>query len=112
MSQGLTHLAGFVGVVLAIFSTVFNDWIIIWISQHNHGIYEPEFRLVFMPSMLFGLFSFISWAVGNMNGMSWVGAVACYMYVLFRSTFLFPMGLFMACTLGFWTRLHARNNHT
>ena len=112
MCKGLTHLAGFVGVVLAIFSTAVNDWVIIWISQHNHGIYEPEFRLVFMPSMLFGLFSFIGWAVGNTHGMSWVGAVACYMYVLLRPNFLFPIGLLMICALDFWTRLHAGANQT
>ncbi|KAI0370107.1 MFS general substrate transporter [Pilatotrama ljubarskyi] len=75
---GLTNLGGIVGIVLAMLVVgPLNDWGVVWISKRNRGIYEPEFRLVFMISMLFGLFGYIGWAVGNDHHMPWIGAVAC-----------------------------------
>ncbi|KAI1784320.1 MFS general substrate transporter [Ganoderma leucocontextum] len=74
---GLTHLAGFVGVVLAISVTALNDWAIIWMSQRNRGVYEPEYRLIFMLSMLFGVFGYVGWAVGSDHHMPWIGSVVC-----------------------------------
>ena len=50
-------------------------------SQRNRGVYEPEFRLVFMLWILFGIFGYVGWAVGNDHHMPWIGAVACYTYV-------------------------------
>ena len=45
------------GIVLAMLVTgPLNDWGVVWISKRNRGIFEPEFRLVFMISMLFGVF--------------------------------------------------------
>ena len=62
-----------------------NDWGVVWISKRNRGIYEPEFRLLFMASMLFGVFGYIGWGVGSAQNMPWIGAVACIMYAtLFR----------------------------
>ena len=67
-----------VGIVLAMAVTgPLNDWGIVWISKRNRGIYEPEFRLVFMASMLFGVFGYVGWAVGNDHHMPWIGAVGC-----------------------------------
>ncbi|KAI0756085.1 MFS general substrate transporter [Daedaleopsis nitida] len=75
---GLTNLGGIVGIVLALLVTgPLNDWGIVWISKRNRGIYEPEFRLIFMLSMLFGVFGYVGWAVGNDHRMPWIGAVAC-----------------------------------
>ncbi|RDX44299.1 MFS general substrate transporter [Lentinus brumalis] len=75
---GLTNLGGIVGIVLAMLVTgMLNDWGVVWISRRNQGIYEPEFRLLFMISMLFGVFGYVGWAVGNDNHMPWIGAVAC-----------------------------------
>ncbi|KAI0779033.1 MFS general substrate transporter [Trametes elegans] len=75
---GLTNLGGIVGIVLAIFiSGPLNDWGVVWMSRRNRGVYEPEFRLVFMLSMLFGIFGYVGWAVGNDHRMPWIGAVAC-----------------------------------
>ncbi|KAI0652733.1 MFS general substrate transporter [Trametes meyenii] len=75
---GLTNLGGIVGIVLAMLVTgPLNDWGVVWISKRNRGIYEPEFRLVFMISMLFGIFGYVGWAVGNDHRMPWIGAVAC-----------------------------------
>ena len=58
-----------------------NDWGVVWMSKRNRGIYEPEFRLVFMISMLFGVFGYVGWAVGNDHRMPWIGAVACITFV-------------------------------
>ncbi|KAI0640296.1 MFS general substrate transporter [Trametes polyzona] len=75
---GLTNLGGIVGIVLAMLVTgPLNDWGVVWIARRNRGIYEPEFRLIFMISMLFGVFGYVGWAVGNDHGMPWIGAVAC-----------------------------------
>ncbi|CDO77295.1 hypothetical protein BN946_scf184753.g45 [Trametes cinnabarina] len=81
---GLTNLGGIVGIVLAMLVTgPLNDWGVVWISRRNRGIYEPEFRLLFMVSMLFGLFGYVGWAVGNDHHMPWIGAVACIMMLNF-----------------------------
>ncbi|KAM5540669.1 hypothetical protein V8D89_005700 [Ganoderma adspersum] len=75
--SGLTHLAGLVGVIIGVLVTgPFNDWTVIRISQRNRGIYEPEYRLVFMLSMLFGVFGYAGWAVGIDRHIAWIGAVA------------------------------------
>ncbi|KAM5538333.1 hypothetical protein V8D89_007935 [Ganoderma adspersum] len=75
---GLTNLGGLVGIVLAMaISSPLNDWGVVWMAKRNRGIYEPEFRLVFMLSMLFGVFGYVGWAVGNDHRMPWIGAVAC-----------------------------------
>ena len=34
-----------------------------------------------MLSMLFGVFGYVGWAVGNDHRMPWIGAVACITYV-------------------------------
>ena len=59
-----------------------SDWAIVWMSQRNKGVYEPELRLVFMLAMLFGVFGYVGWAVGSDNHMPWIGAVVCFAYVL------------------------------
>lgn len=63
--KGLTNLGGLVGIVVGMFFTgYFIDSGVIWLSKRNGGIYEPEFRLWFMLSMLFGVFGYVGWA-GN-----------------------------------------------
>ncbi|KAM5538343.1 hypothetical protein V8D89_007945, partial [Ganoderma adspersum] len=75
---GLTNLGSLAGILLAIVTAgPLNDWWVIWMSQRNGGIYEPEFRLVFTLSMLVGALSYMGWAIGNDNDMPWIGAVAC-----------------------------------
>ncbi|KAH9923125.1 MFS general substrate transporter [Epithele typhae] len=75
---GLTNLGGLVGIVLAMLVTgPLNDWGIIWISRRNRGVYEPEFRLFFLLTMLFGVFGYVGWGVGSEHNMPWIGAVAC-----------------------------------
>lgn len=75
---GLTNLGGIVGIVIAMVITgPLTDWGAVWMSKRNGGIYEPEYRLVFMSTMLFGVFGYAGWAVGTTNNMPWIGAVAC-----------------------------------
>ncbi|KAM5538339.1 hypothetical protein V8D89_007941 [Ganoderma adspersum] len=86
VQTGLTNLGGIVGIVLAaLVSGPLNDWWIVWMSQRNRGVYEPEFRLVFMLGMLFGIFGYVGRAVGNDHHMPWIGAVACYTMLYFSA---------------------------
>ncbi|KAM5535244.1 hypothetical protein V8D89_011050 [Ganoderma adspersum] len=81
---GLTHLGGFVGVILGMLITgPLSDWAIVWMSQRNRGVFEPEYRLVFMLSTLVGVFGYVGWAIGSDNHMPWIGAVACFAMVTF-----------------------------
>ncbi|KAF9257090.1 MFS general substrate transporter [Marasmius fiardii PR-910] len=81
---GLTNLGGIVGIVLATAITgPLTDWGTIWLSKHNNGIYEPEFRIFFIATMLCGTFGYAGWAVGTTHNMPWIGAVACLMLANF-----------------------------
>ncbi len=98
-AQGLTNLGGLVGIVLAILiSGPLTDWGTIWLAKHNKGVYEPEFRIFFISTMLFGVFGYAGWAgecwctksaigtdedaqVGTTHNMPWIGAVACIAFV-------------------------------
>jgi hypothetical protein len=62
-AQGLTNLGGLVGIVLALLVTSKpTDWSVVAMARRNGGVYEPEFRLVFMLTMLFGVFGYAGWA--------------------------------------------------
>ncbi|KAM5535246.1 hypothetical protein V8D89_011052 [Ganoderma adspersum] len=92
---GLTHIGGLVGSVIGILiAGPLGDWWIVWMSRRNRGVYEPEFRLFLMFSLLVGAFGYIGWAIGNDHHMPWVGAVAClatlYFSTLVSGAALFP----------------------
>ncbi|PIL31059.1 MFS general substrate transporter [Ganoderma sinense ZZ0214-1] len=75
---GLITIGNIVAIILAlVFTGPLNDWWVVWMARRNRGIYEPEYRLVFMLSMLFGVFGYLGWAIGNDHHMPWIGAVAC-----------------------------------
>ncbi|KAG6829771.1 hypothetical protein H0H92_003561 [Tricholoma furcatifolium] len=74
---GLTNLGGIVGIIIALFVSPLTDRGTIWLARRNQGIYEPEFRIVFVSTMLFGVFGYAGWAVGTTHDMPWIGAVAC-----------------------------------
>ena len=76
-------------VILAlVITSPLNDWWIVWMARRNRGVYEPEFRLPFTLSMLFGVFGYVGWAIGNDRHMPWIGAVACLAYVSYPSSLL------------------------
>ena len=82
----MTNIGTIVGVALALVTTgPLNDWWVVWMARRNGGVYEPEFRLIFMLNMLFGMFGYVGWAIGSDHHMPWIGAVACLAYVLLRS---------------------------
>ncbi|KAF8079194.1 MFS general substrate transporter [Lyophyllum atratum] len=75
---GLTNLGGIVGIIIAIcVSGPLTDWGTVWLARRNKGVYEPEFRIFFISTMLFGVFGYAGWAVGTTRNMPWIGAVAC-----------------------------------
>ena len=62
-AQGLTNLGGIVGIVLAMcISGPLTDRGTVWLARRNQGVYEPEFRILFVGAMLFGVFSYAGWA--------------------------------------------------
>ncbi|GLB43611.1 putative major facilitator superfamily protein [Lyophyllum shimeji] len=75
---GLTNLGGIVGIIIAMcVSGPLTDLGTVWLAKQNKGIYEPEFRILFISTMLFGVFGYAGWAVGTIHNMPWIGAVAC-----------------------------------
>ena len=84
MFQALTNIGSLVGVVIAmVVIGPLSDWWIILMSQRNQGICEPEYRIIFVLSVLFEAFGYICWAIGNARHMPWIGAVACLACVPF-----------------------------
>jgi hypothetical protein len=67
----------FVNLFTSIFSGIFSDWLIKFLSRRNNGIYEPEFRLLLMiPATIFSTMAFLllgpayqyKWSVGRIIG--------------------------------------------
>jgi hypothetical protein len=63
-----------VNLFTAIFSGLFSDWLIKFMSRRNKGVYEPEFRLLLMlPAAIFSTMAFLllgrayeyKWSVGK-----------------------------------------------
>lgn len=83
--QGLTNLGGIVGIVLAMCITgPLTDWGTVWLSKRNKGIYEPEFRILFLFTMLFGVFGYAGWA-----GEGLWHPCSLFFFALERLTFVF-----------------------
>ena len=62
-TQGLTNLGGLVAIVLAmLFTSTMTDRSIIALARRNGGVYETEFRIIFVLTMLFGVFGYVGWA--------------------------------------------------
>jgi hypothetical protein len=67
----------FVNLFTSIFSGLFSDWLIKFLSRRNNGVYEPEFRLLLMlPATIFSTMAFLllgpayqyKWSVGKIIG--------------------------------------------
>jgi hypothetical protein len=61
---GLFNIGGFIGVLLAAGTVPFlSDWLVVWQSRRNKGVFEPEMRLwLLFPALL--LNSVGSWIYG------------------------------------------------
>jgi hypothetical protein len=66
-----------VNLLTSIFSGLFSDWLITYLSRRNNGVYEPEFRLFLMlPATIFSTMAFLllgpayqyKWSVGKIIG--------------------------------------------
>ncbi|PIL28612.1 MFS general substrate transporter [Ganoderma sinense ZZ0214-1] len=81
---GLTGVSNFVGIIPAVIvAGPLSDRWIVWMSQRNRGIYEPEFRLLFMQGMLFCVFGLVGWGIGYEHHVAWIGAVGCGVMISF-----------------------------
>ncbi|KAJ7598367.1 MFS general substrate transporter [Mycena floridula] len=78
---GLTNLGAVIGIILAFVTSPLTDWGIVRLAQRNKGVYEPEFRILFITTMLIGTCGYAGWAVGTTHKMPWIGAVACLMTI-------------------------------
>jgi MFS family permease len=70
---GLMSLPGFIGSTIGLLVCgPLSDWLILFLSKRNNGIYEPEMRLwviaAFIPFVPAGIFMF---GFGLANGSSW-----------------------------------------
>jgi hypothetical protein len=56
-----------------------NDFICLYLTKKNHGIYEPEFRLVLMfPVLLLGITGFFGFGATLHYKTHWIGPVLCF----------------------------------
>jgi hypothetical protein len=56
-----------------------NDFICLYLAKKNHGIYEPEFRLVLMfPVLILGIVGFFGFGATLHYKTHWIGPVLCF----------------------------------
>jgi hypothetical protein len=56
-----------------------NDFIFLYLTKKNHGIYEPEFRLVLMfPVLILGIVGFFGFGATLHYKTHWIGPVLCF----------------------------------
>ncbi|KAB2569420.1 putative MFS-type transporter [Lasiodiplodia theobromae] len=77
---GLTGLSPFVLTIISeVISGPLNDWICIKLTKKNHGVYEPEFRLVLMiVTVILGTVGFFGFGLTVHNVTHWMGPVMTY----------------------------------
>ncbi|KAK3725445.1 hypothetical protein LTR37_000415 [Vermiconidia calcicola] len=92
---GLTSLSPFILCILGEgIAGPLNDWICVKLAKRNHGIYEPEFRLVLMiVVVILGAVGFYGFGATVHYQTHWFGPVATYglanMSLAFASTCVF-----------------------
>jgi len=77
---GLISLSPFVFTILGeAISGPLNDWICLYLTKKNHGIYEPEFRLVLMgPVLILGITGFFGFGATVHYQTHWIGPVLTF----------------------------------
>lgn len=92
---GLTSLSPFIlSIIGEAISGPLNDWICVQLTKKNHGIYEPEFRLVLMlVVVILGTVGFFGFGLTVHYRTHWTGPVLTYglanMALAFASTCVF-----------------------
>ncbi|KAK5662633.1 hypothetical protein OQA88_8547 [Cercophora sp. LCS_1] len=92
---GLISLSPFILTVIGeLISGPLNDWIVVWLTRKNRGIYEPEFRLPLMVvATILGVVGFFGFGATVQYKTHWFGPVACFglanMSLVFASTCVF-----------------------
>jgi hypothetical protein len=77
---GLISLSPFVMTIIGeVIAGPLNDWICLALAKKNHGIYEPEFRLVLMvPVLILGVVGFFGFGASVSAKTHWIGPVLTF----------------------------------
>ncbi|KAL2017411.1 hypothetical protein VTK56DRAFT_2213 [Thermocarpiscus australiensis] len=77
---GLISLSPFIMTIVGeLVSGPLNDWICIYLTKKNKGIYEPEFRLPLMAvSLVLGVVGFFGFGATVQYQTHWAGPVLCF----------------------------------
>jgi len=92
---GLISLSPFILTVIGeLISGPLNDWICVYLTKKNRGIYEPEFRLPLMGvSLILGVVGFYGFGATVEYKTHWFGPVFCFglanMSLVFAATCVF-----------------------
>lgn len=92
---GLTGLSAFILTIIGeVISGPANDWICLYLAKRNHGVYEPEFRLVLMSVVaVLGTAGFFGFGLTVHYVTHWSGPVLTFgianMSLAFASTCVF-----------------------
>jgi hypothetical protein len=77
---GLISISPLIMTILGlIIAGPLNDFTCLYLTKKNHGIYEPEFRLVLMfPVLLLGITGFFGFGATLHYETHWIGPVICF----------------------------------
>lgn len=72
---GLLGLSPFIFTIIGeVVGGPLNDWICLHLTKKNHGVYEPEFRLVLMaPVLIIGIVGFFGFGLTLHYKTHWIG---------------------------------------
>lgn len=107
MSQtGLISLSPFILTVLGeLISGPLNDYICLWLTKKNRGIYEPEFRLPLMTvATILGVVGFFGFGASVQYQTHWLGPVLCFGLANMSMAFL------ATCAFGYVVDCHRTLN--
>jgi len=77
---GLISLSPFILTIIGeVIAGPLNDYICLWLTKKNHGIYEPEFRLVLIvPVTFIGVAGFYGFGASVAYQTHWIGPVLTF----------------------------------
>jgi hypothetical protein len=103
---GLISLSPFIMTLLGeLISGPLNDYICLWLTRKNKGIYEPEFRLPLMVvATLLGAIGFFGFGAAVEARTHWTGPVLCFGFANMSMAFL------ATCVFGYIMDCHRKLN--